>query len=410
MAKKRLVHVGWWLLLLFISFGARAQPSLLDSLLYSDTSAVVRQVLASPDKYKVQILYTQLDYSGAQPSLQTYSFRLRPSEYFYPASLVKLPQALLALEYLNMLGIEGLDKHTPVYTNSKYSGGLQGATIAPSVADNILQMMVVSDNDAYNRLYDLLGQEYMHLRLFEKGYTDVRLIQRFAPASPEENRTSGPFRFVDTTGYVLYEEEKLVTTQKFLNPAANTKVGQAYWQGRRKVPEGKDFYYNNFIPLADLHQMLVSVVYPEAVEASTRFELSAEDLRFLKYSMSVYPRETGVQAWANEKEYYDNFRKFLYYGQTPQKANPVLRIYNKVGLAYGFMGDVAYFADYESNVEFFLSAVLYANEDEILNDNRYDYATIGFPFLERLGKLIYAYECTRPASVRNPALSEEGGK
>ena len=35
----------------------------------------------------------------------------------------------------------------------------------------------------------------------------------------------------------------------------------------------------------------------------------------------------------------------------------------------------------KENVEFMLSAVIYTNEDEILNDGRYEYNTIALPFL-----------------------------
>lgn len=41
---------------------------------------------------------------------------------------------------------------------------------------------------------------------------------------------------------------------------------------------------------------------------------------------------------------------------------------------------------------FFLSAVIYCNSDGILNDDKYDYNTIGLPFMKNLGKLIYDYE------------------
>jgi hypothetical protein len=35
------------------------------------------------------------------------------------------------------------------------------------------------------------------------------------------------------------------------------------------------------------------------------------------------------------------------------------------------------------------------NANQILNDGRYEYKSIGFPFLSNLGKLIYDYERSR---------------
>jgi hypothetical protein len=66
-----------------------------------------------------------------------------------------------------------------------------------------------------------------------------------------------------------------------------------------------------------------------------------------------------------------------------------------VGDAYGFLLDIAYVMDPEKKVEFMLSAVIYCNSDGILNDSKYDYDTIGFPFYKNLGQLIYNYELKR---------------
>jgi hypothetical protein len=72
-----------------------------------------------------------------------------------------------------------------------------------------------------------------------------------------------------------------------------------------------------------------------------------------------------------------------------------LRIFNKVGDAYGFLTDVAYVADFKTGVEFMLSATIYCNKDGIFNDDKYDYDTVGFPFLKHLGQVIYNYELKR---------------
>ena len=83
---------------------------------------------------------------------------------------------------------------------------------------------------------------------------------------------------------------------------------------------------------------------------------------------------------------------------------PNIRIFNKVGDAYGFLTDVAYIVDFEKKIEFMLSARIYCNADGILNDDAYDYETTGFPFMKQLGKMIYEYELARPRTVK-PDLS-----
>jgi hypothetical protein len=43
-----------------------------------------------------------------------------------------------------------------------------------------------------------------------------------------------------------------------------------------------------------------------------------------------------------------------------------------------------------------VSAVILCNEDEIFNDDRYDYEKTGYPFLKQLGQEIHRYEMKRP--------------
>ena len=72
-----------------------------------------------------------------------------------------------------------------------------------------------------------------------------------------------------------------------------------------------------------------------------------------------------------------------------------IKIFNKVGLAYGFVLDNAYIIDQKHGVEFFLTAVVYGNRNGVLNDNIYDYDTLTIPFLSALGDAIYKYEKMR---------------
>jgi len=48
--------------------------------------------------------------------------------------------------------------------------------------------------------------------------------------------------------------------------------------------------------------------------------------------------------------------------------------------------DASYVADFKNNVEYMLSATIYVNKDGILNDNKYEYESIGHPFCINLGK------------------------
>jgi hypothetical protein len=111
--------------------------------------------------------------------------------------------------------------------------------------------------------------------------------------------------------------------------------------------------------------------------------------------MSQLPSETTFPEY-DLKEHYDSYVKFFMYGtQKETKIPKNIRIFNKVGWAYGFLTDVAYIVDFEKNIEFMLSATIYCNADGVLNDDRYDFDTVGLPFLEKLGQLMYDYEVKR---------------
>ncbi|RZK11141.1 MAG: hypothetical protein EOO43_19580, partial [Flavobacterium sp.] len=63
--------------------------------------------------------------------------------------------------------------------------------------------------------------------------------------------------------------------------------------------------------------------------------------------------------------------------------------------SYGFIIDNSYFVDFKNKVEYFLTAVVHSNEDDIYNDGKYEYETICFPFLKNLGRAIYNFELER---------------
>jgi hypothetical protein len=59
------------------------------------------------------------------------------------------------------------------------------------------------------------------------------------------------------------------------------------------------------------------------------------------------------------------------------------------------MIDCAYITNKAKHIEFMLSAVIYTNENEIINDGKYEYNTIALPFLAELGREIYKFELNK---------------
>ena len=68
------------------------------------------------------------------------------------------------------------------------------------------------------------------------------------------------------------------------------------------------------------------------------------------------------------------------------RSEKACKIYNKLGQAYGFSIDNAYVQDLETGKAFFLTACLYTNKNEVLNDNKYEYELLAEPFLSFLAE------------------------
>ncbi len=370
-----------------------------------------RQILDSADFFEVQIIYTQINRDAANtPSFTSYYYHFDSTQYFYPASTVKFPAVLLALEKLQQLKVQHLDKYTPMLHDSVYAGQLSvsrdttAENYMPSVAHYAKKVLVVSDNDAYNRLYEFLGQRDFNERLHAKGYTDLRIIHRLErPLSPDENAHTEAVTFFQKHGPV-YEQTMLVNDAPYV-PTEKILKGQGYLRGDSLVREPFDFTYKNFFPLDEQQRILRAVLFPTSVKANQRFDLSVEDRAFVLQYMSQLPGETNYPPYYQDSLYYtDAYCKFFMFGGKGSiPAN--IRIFNKVGDAYGYLLDNAYIIDAEQGIEFMLTAVINTNTDGIYNDGVYAYDRLGFPFFKNLGTLIYDYERTRKKQHR-PDLNE----
>ena len=358
-------------------------------------------VLEDPEKYRVQIMYTRIDRdANNQPGFTTFLYNVNPSEYFYPASTVKLPVAALALEKLRRLNRPGLDLDTTMLTGSGADFQTEATTDEtsptglPSVGQYVRKILLVSDNDAFNRLYEFLGQQEINQRLRNMRYFDTRIIHRLESSlSEDENRWTNPIQFIDGDETV-YVQDAVYSNVSFRS-AQPELLGLAEIVGSERIERPKDFAGKNAYSLLDQHEFIRNLVFPQSAEPRKRLNLDEEDYRFLYRYMSMYPGESGIAAYANAEEYPQGYVKFLMYGGDAKVIPPHIRIFNKVGDAYGFLTDAAYIVDFKNNIEFILSATIYTNDNQTFNDDQYEYAEIGLPFLRDLGQAIYAVELAR---------------
>lgn len=392
------------LLLLYSSLsvvqGQSRTDTMLKNLLLREASPELQHVLQYPDSFRYQLIYTQIDRDADNtPHFKNYYLSVDANQYFNPASTVKLPVALLALEKLHELQRPGLNRRTTmltdsirpeqvmVHTDSTAANGL------PSVEQYIKKVFLISDNDAYNRLYEFVGQQTIHQKLWAKGYKDVRIVRRFMPLTEEENRYTNPVHFV-YNGKTIYEQPQAYDTLSF-DYSHQVSLGHAYLDKDDKlVFLPMDFTKHNNLPLADLQQLLQSVLFPQSVPVSKRFNISGDDYRFLYQYMSAYASETSSPKY-DTAEYYDSFTKFFFFKAGRKNIPPYIRVFNKAGWSYGFLTDVAYIVDFKNKLEFMLTGTIYVNRDGILNDNKYEYEEDGHPFFREVGEIIYRHELQR---------------
>src|SRR5258705_931779 len=291
------------------------------------------------DELKIQIIYSQID-RGKKGKIKftDHSFNLDPDNYFYPASTVKLPVAILALQKLNELKIPGLDKNTTMITGTDGDGetGVSNDPSAsdgrPSIAHYIKKILLVSDNDAFNRLYEFLGQEYINNSLHKMGYTDVQIIHRLnISLTEDQNRHTNPVEFYDSSGVIVYK--KPAEKSKMIYADRNTKIGKGDYKRDSLINEPFNFSKKNRLSLQDLHNIVRAVMFPEAVLEDQRFNLTGDDYVFLRKYMSMMPPESTFPPYA-PPDYWDTYVKFLLYGAEKDKAKPTIRIFNKPGDAY----------------------------------------------------------------------------
>ncbi|MBV2131093.1 serine hydrolase [Arsukibacterium indicum] len=366
---------------------------------------VLQTVMKTPENFNVQVLYTQINRKpDNKVAFSHYQYGLNESRYFYPASTVKLPISILALQWLEQQNVAGLTKDTPMLTKSSRPGQTAALTdstaesLLPSVGHYIRKILLVSDNDGYNRLYELLGQDYINNQLQQKGLSNTVINHRLSlPLAEPEQRHYNEIQFIDNSNQSILTLGARSSDTRYINSTTPT-LGQAHIANGRLISSPMNFTEKNRFSIVDYTGVLKRLFFPESFDSEQLFKLNEQNRQFLIHYMGLSPSASDYPEY-DEKEYPDNYAKFLLVGGDPQPIPEHLRIFNKTGWAYGHAIDGAYIVDTKNNVEFILVAVIYANENDILNDDNYQLNEIAKPFLRQLGQLIYQYELQRPRPV-----------
>lgn len=350
----------------------------LETVLKSDNPKI-RHVVDNIEQHEVQIIYTRIERGPDGVVFEDFEYGVDDRKYFYPASTVKMPFALLALE---KLGHDSrFDRKTPVH--------VEGEALVTTMEAEVRKVFAVSDNEAANRLFEYLGQDYIQSALKAKGLGAVRLSHRLS-APDSGNIATRPLVF-EPPGGTAVTIPGTVNAPLVPLQLDRIKKGKGFYRDGELVQEPMDFSEKNYLPVHTLHHIMKRVIFPSAFTEQQQFQLSGSDREFVLESMSALPVEAGY----DPIEYPDGHVKFLMFGDTKAKIPPNIRIFNKVGNAYGYLTDCAYIKDETNGVEFMVTATIHVNENQIFNDDEYEYDQLGLPFLAELGRQIYQLELER---------------
>lgn len=386
------------------------QHSFLDSLMKRDLGHY-SQVRSGPSRYRLQIAYTRIDRDEKNAPKFTREYYRAGREYTYPASTVKLPLSVLALVKLRQLRIGGVDRTTTLVSDSAFGcraavrSDTSSATGLPSLENYIKRMLLVSDNSAYARVYDFVGFNDAQRLLAEAGFGQVRLLNRLESTCVTDSLpATAPVYLLGAGGDTLYRQAAYRATARLAHPAPGSAAGRWHRVGSRWVAGPKDFSTHNFLTLRDLHLFMEKLVFNNTLPAAERFDLDEGDRLFLLKQLGSYPRESRHPAY-HPKLYYDSYKKYFMYGAAqPSISQDSIRVFNIVGRAYGFLIDCAYIVDFKNNLEFLLTCGIYVNRNGRIGSGKYEYESLGLPFMRDLSLALYRYERQRKREARPDLL------
>ena len=342
------------------------------SILKNSESELINYVYKNKEKFEVQIILTELKKRKNGFTIHKKKFNVDKKNYFYPASSIKLPIALLTIEKIN--------ENPNLNINSEFS--IEGDSIITTFKKEITDLFIISSNESYNRLFEFLGQDYINKKLKQKGFKDFSIYHRLSTKESDNLKTKE---------INFYRNGEINQIQKSINNKPLTKLnlknlnkGVGFTLDNELQNKSMDFSRKNYFSIEELNNILICLFFPE-VSKNKKFNLSKSQNLLIQKLMSSTPFEMGF----DKNIYPNNYNKFFIYGDKDGMIND--NIYNKVGNAYGYSIDNAYIYNKNSDRHFVLTACIYTNANNILNDNYYEYDEIGIPFLAEIGRFLTNY-------------------
>jgi hypothetical protein len=277
----------------------------------ADLSRRWPEVMRDPERFRFQFL----------ASCEGVSIAYRPdAEYFYPASSVKTCAALAALALFPRAEVER----------------------------EVTLLSVVSDNPAYNTLFDRVGVERLNAMMRAVGLASVRLTHHLGVPDA-----------------ILHELGEPTPSVPGL------EIGVARIVGGVRAEGPMPFVGRNRVSLADLHAMI------GMIDGRRGFGLSQDAWDLLQRVMTAEPASAG---FLGLPRFHVKF-----FGPGVERVASGATILNKCGRAYGFTIDTAVIR-MPGKPPVTLTACVYTNANGVLNDDVYEYDEIASPLLADLAE------------------------
>ena len=346
------------------------------------------EILKNKENYELQIIYTQIkrDKEG-EPDFIDFEFQVDENNYFYPASSIKLPIVILTLDKINELRSEGINvslKSKITLSSSDQETSLTQKDSITSFQNLIADIFLVSDNSASNVLIDFVGYNHFNNKMNQAGFNKTYLNHKFSP---------DPYYTIDWEIKTMLNDRISSNEDRDIVTADDNTLGLK--KGEKKFKDGivefgsLDFSQKNRSSIMDMHNIIKRIIFPSKFDDDNAFNLNVEDYDFLRYWMSRFTYEDLGNKFTTDKKYFESYNKFFIHGVDTVVTNKNIRVYNKIGQAYGTSVDNAYIRNYQDDVEFFLTATIYTNKNNIINDNVYEYDETAIPFLAKLSQSLY---------------------
>lgn len=369
---------------------AASKPDPLVAQLLAGGSAALKSVMAAPEKYRFQVLYTPVS-EGTKPALVRHGYRA-DAEYFFPASSMKVPIALAAYERIGVARAEGKPSIWRDATMRVLPSSGTGEPYVTTLAHETWRALIVSDNASANRLLGLVGHREANETLWSLGLASARIRTGFATGAeidPAEVSPRIEFSGPDDSGDGAVAGEIPARRSNLTLPAtraAGLDIGQATIVDGRRVAGPLSFADKNAMSLRELQDALVRIMRPELLPATARAGVACQDdMGYVRQALGTLPSASGLPGFDRNVVADYQLSPFLR-GIERVRARGRFEIYAKVGQAFGFLVANAYVVDKETGRSFFLIASVYANPDETMNDDQYAYTSISFPALADVGE------------------------